>query len=489
MTQKPEVTLDPQDWEAFRQLGHQMLDDMVDHLQSLRDQPIWQEIPDAVQEAFQQPLPEDTTSQTEVYESFKDNILPYPLGNAHPRFWGWVVGSGSPIGMLAEMLAGGLGLQMGGGHSAGLHVELQVLDWFKQIMNFPDDASGVLVSGASMANLVGLTVARNTQAPFDIRKTGLQNGHARLMTYASTEVHSCHQKNSELLGLGSDSVHYIPVNDDYQMEIDALHQAIEEDIAKGYVPFCVVGTAGTVKTGAFDDFHAIADICEAYKLWFHVDGAFGAIVALSPELQPLIAGTERADSIAFDMHKWLSVPFEAACVLVKRGDDHYRAFNNTADYLTHSSRGPAGATTWLSDYGIQLSRNFRALKVWMSLKAHGTLQHGEVIHMNVEQARYFAQLVDVSPELEQTAPVPLNIVCFRYVREGLDNDALNALNTELLLRLQEGGVAIVSNSTINGKYSLRMANVNHRSTYADFDLLAETVIELGRDLIREESFG
>ncbi len=485
MSNQPEHNLDPQDWDEFRQLGHQMMDDMIDHLQSIREQPVWQPIPDDIKAKFDAPLPDEPTSDKEIYQEFLDDILPYPLGNTHPRFWGWVMTTGTPQGMLAELLTGAMNLQMGGGHSSGVYVEEQVIKWLTELMGFPAGTSGLLVSGCSMANLVGLTVARNSKAPFDIRKEGLQNNHQRMTVYASAEVHSCHQKNTELLGLGSDSIRFIPVDDDFQMRIDLLAEAIEKDVAEGYLPMCVVGTAGTVRTGAFDDLNAIADICAEHNIWFHVDGAFGSMVAYVDEMSDLIRGMDRADSIGFDMHKWMSLPFEAACTLVRHSEVHYNAFTLTPDYLTHGTRGAAGAKTWFSDYGIQLSRSFRALKVWMAMKANGKTGFSNVIRMNIEQTQYLAKCVDNSPYLERTASVPLNIVCFRYINGEMSLDELNVLNEELLLRLQEGGVAIVSNSTINGKYSLRMANVNHRSTYADFDLLADTVIQLGHELVKE----
>jgi aromatic-L-amino-acid/L-tryptophan decarboxylase len=490
MNDKTEYSLDPENWQDLRALGHQMLDDMFEHLENIRETPVWQPVPETVKESFKTSLPHEGRPEAEIYAEFQKTILPYQLGNLHPRFWGWVMTTGSPLGMLAEMLTGGLTTQMGGGEHSGVYVELQVLDWFKELFGYPSTAGGILVSGASMANLVGLTVARNTKAPFDIRKEGLQSEHPKMVLYASSEVHSCHQKNTELLGLGSSALRYIPVDDNYAMDLKALREAIAADKAAGYLPFCVIGTAGTVKTGAFDDIQALAEICAKEDLWLHVDGAFGAMVAMSEEaeLKALIAGMELADSIGFDMHKWMSVPFEAACALVKDGKAHYKAFTLTPDYLTHASRGAASAQTWLSDYGIQLSRSFRALKVWMALKVHGADFFGKVIAMNVEQARYLAQLVDAAPQLERTAPVPLNIVCFRYVQEGISDEALNALNEELLIRLQESGSALVSNATLHGKYSLRMANVNHRSSYDDFDVLVQTVIQLGEELIRTEEY-
>lgn len=487
MTEQSEHTLDPQNWEEFRQLGHQMMDDMLDYLQMLREKPVWQPIPDDVKNHFKESLPISGSSEAAVYEDFKQTILPYPLGNTHPRFWGWVIGTGTPLGMLAELLTGAISAQVGGAEHIGTYVELQVLNWLKEIMGFPADASGILISGASMANFVGLTVARNTKAPVDIRKVGLQGDLPRMVLYTSVEAHSCHQKNAEVLGLGRDSIRFIPVDEHYQIKLDALRQAIEADKAAGYLPFCVIGSAGTVKTGAYDDLNALADLCAEHNLWLHIDGAFGALVAFTAESKHLITGMERADSLAFDMHKWMSLPFEAACVLVKSRTAHYNTFTLTPDYLAHGDRGASGAKVWLTDYGLQLSRSFRALKVWMALKTHGVEQIGNSIQMNIEQTRYLVSLIERSPELERTAPAPLNIVCFRYVQSGLSSEALDDLNKELLLRLHESGVALVSNATINGRYCLRMANVNHRSSYADFDVLVEKVIELGRELAAEKA--
>ena len=478
-------SLDPQNWDDLRQVGHHMLDDMFQYLQTRQDAEVWQEMPDEVVNYFKGDIPESGQDEASVYQEFVDKIQPYAMGNTHPRFWGWVIGTGTPLAMLAEMLAAGLNINMGGGNSAGMHVEVQVLEWCKQMFGFPAQGSGLLVSGASMANLVGLTVARNVKAPFDIRKEGLQQRHPRMIAYASEEIHSCHQKNMEMLGLGNESLRFIPVNDEFEMDIEALEAAIAEDKAKGYLPFCILASAGTVRSGAFDDIEALVDIRDRENMWLHVDGAFGAFAKFVPDLEYRVAGMEKADSLAFDMHKWMSLPFEVGCILVQDRQAHYDTFTLTPDYLDHGTRGLAAGDVWLSDYGPQLSRSFRALKVWMSMKAHGLNQYKAVIQQNVAQTRYLAELVDKHPQLERTASVPLNIVCFRYVADNMRNEQLNDLNHELLLRLQEGGIAIVSNSTLNGKYSLRMAHVNQRSQYSDFDLLVDTVVELGQALVKE----
>jgi aromatic-L-amino-acid decarboxylase len=477
-----EETLDPQDWQALRDLGHEMLDDMLDYLAEVRERPVWQPAPQEVRQQFKQPLPLEPHAPEQIYEQFKNTVLAYPAGNIHPRFWGWVMGTGTPMGMLAEMLAAGANPNLGGGDHAAAWMESQVLNWCKEMMGFPQEASGLLVSGGSMANLVGLTVARNTKAGFDIRTNGLENAPKPLRMYGSVEMHSSIQKAVELLGLGSQALRQIPVDDQYQIDVEALEKAIAQDRQAGYQPVCVIGNAGTVNTGAFDDLQRLADVCQREDLWFHVDGAFGALSVLSPELEPLVAGMQRADSLAFDMHKWMYLPFEIGCTLVRREEDQRRAFSLTPDYLTHATRGLAAGKTWFSDYGVQLSRGFRALKAWMSIKENGIHKYGRVIQQNVDQAHYLAAQVDDHPELERLAPVPLNIVCFRYVLPGKQDEAINALNQELLLRLHESGVAVPSYTNLNGKYALRAAITNHRSRREDFDLLVEHVVRLGREL-------
>lgn len=319
-----------------------------------------------------------------------------------------------------------------------------------------------------------------------MRREGLCAAPRRMVLYASTETHSSVQKAVELLGLGCDAYRQIPVNADFQIDVVALEAAIAQDQAAGYYPFCIVGNAGTVNTGAFDDLSRLADIAQREGMWYHVDGAFGALAALSPALCRLVAGMERADSIAFDLHKWLYMPMEVGCVLVHREEDHRRAFSLTPDYLAHTGeRGLAAGSHWFSEYGVQLSRSFRALKVWLSIKEHGIRKYGRLIQQNVDQACYLADLIDATPELERLAPAPLNIVCFRYKADGLGREALNQLNQELLIRLHETGVAAPSYTRLNGDYALRAAITNHCSRREDFDLLVGEVTRLGRELLAD----
>lgn len=482
MNQPMEETLDPQDWDAMRALGHRMIDDMLTYLQTVRDRPAWQPLSDQVKENFKKPLPIDPQSPEEAYRDFTENVLPYPLGNIHPRFWGWVMGNGTPFGVLAEMLAAAMNPNLGGGEHAANNVELQVLDWCKEMLGFPLSASGLLVSGGSMANLVGLTVARNSKAGFDIRLKGVPAAPKRLVLYGSVEMHSSIEKAVEMLGLGRDALRMIPVNDRFQIDLEALEKSIAADRAAGYRPFCLVGAAGTVNTGAIDPLNQLADIAQREKMWFHIDGAFGSLAAVSPELRPLVSGLDRADSIAFDLHKWMYMPFEVGCVLVRDKETHRLAFTLTPEYLAHFERGAASGSHWFNEYGPQLTRGFRALKVWLSIKEHGIAKYGRLIKQNVDQCRYLTWLIEASPELELLAPTSLNIVCFRYKAAKGDDAALNQLNEKIMMELHEQGIAVPTYTTLNGKFAIRVANTNHRSRREDFDVLVREVIRLGKEL-------
>jgi aromatic-L-amino-acid decarboxylase len=481
-----EETLDPAEWTSLRELGHRMIDDMLDYTKTLREQPAWQHIPDQVKAHFRGPLPLDPQPAEEVYEEFLEYVHPYAIGNIHPRFWGWVLGTGTAFGALAEFLGAVMNTNTGGlDHHSAVHVEKQVIDWLKEMLGYPGSASGLLTSGCSAANLIGLAVARNAKAGFDLRHEGLTVAPQAMVLYASQEVHSSVQKAVELLGLGSDALHLIPVDDAFQIDLAALRAAIAQDRRAGHLPFCVVGAAGTTNTGAIDDLGALAEICAEENLWLHVDGAFGAWAALSPGARHLVAGMERADSLAFDLHKWMYMPYEIGCVLVRQEQAHREAFSLTPAYLAHGEGGnglTGGDLPWFSDYGFQLSRGFRALKAWMSIKEHGARRYGRLIQQNIDQAHYLAGLVDATPELELAAPVPLNVVCFRYVDARLDHAALDELNKCIVIALQESGAAVPSGTVVGGRYVLHVANVNHRSHREDFDLFVAEVVRLGKEL-------
>lgn len=484
-----EENLDPEDWKGMRELGHRVLDDMLDYMENLRERPAWQHAPEAVKKHFDSPPPLESQSPEAVYEEYLQYVLPYPLGTSHPRFWGWVGGTGTVMGAFAELMAGATNTPSGAfAFISPNYVEYQVLDWFKTMLGYPSDASGLLTSGCSASNLIGLAVARNAKAGYDLRQKGLRAAPQEMVLYTSQEAHSSIQKAVELLGLGGQCLRSVPVNEGLQIDVQALKAAIQRDLDRGNFPFCVVGLAGTTNTGAIDDLNALADICQEYNLWFHVDGAFGAWAAIAPESKHLVAGMERSDSLAFDLHKWMYLPYAIGCVLIRNEEDHRRTFSMTPTYLAHGEgdRGLTGVDVpWLSDYGFQLSRGFPALKAWMTIKESGFAKYGRLIQQNIDQAHYLAGLVEAAPDLELALPVSLNVVNFRYARPDLEGDLLDALNKQIEIELQEQGIAVPSIVIINGKKYLHVAITNHRSRQEDFNTLVREVVTLGNDLLEE----
>lgn len=473
-----EKTLDPEtdaEWSRLRVLGHRMVDEIFDHLQGRREQPAWQTVPSDSRLAIEkEPIPREGEGASTVYESFLKNVLPYGIGNTHPRFWGWVMGSGTPVGVLAEMLAAGMNPNVGGFDDSATLVEEQVTRWMAELMGMPAGTSGLLMSGGTMANLIGLAVGRHAKAGFDVRAEGVRGGPG-LRVYCSSEAHSWLKKAMELMGMGRVALHTVGVDAGYRMRVDELREAIASDRAAGLRPVCIVATAGTVNTGATDDLSAIADLCVQEDLWFHVDGAFGALAYWSDRLRPMVRGMERADSLAFDLHKWGYMPYDIGCVLVRDAQAHKAAFATGASYLSEMERGPAAGGLRFADRGIELSRGFRALKAWMNLKTQGVDAMTAVIEQNVEQARYLVSLIKASSQLELAAEAPLNIVCFRYA------GASDEENREILMRLQESGIAVPSGTVLEERFAIRVAITNHRSRRSDFDLLVETVTRIGRD--------
>ena len=468
-------SLDPTDWTSLRSLGHRMLDDMFDHLETLRDRPVWQPMPGESRQQLQKVLPRGPTPPEEVYEQFQRLIKPYATGNLHPRFMGWVHGGGTPIGMLAELLAGGLNANLGGRDHAPIEIERQVIAWSAEMLGFPESASGVLVTGTSIANLIGVLVARSANLGPSVRKTGV--GDTKLVAYTSAAAHGCLPRAMEMAGLGRDALRMIPCDDQGRMKQDLLTAEVAKDRAQGLRPFLLVGTAGTVDIGAIDDLAALADFAAHQDLWFHVDGAFGAIAALAPKLRPLLAGIERADSVAFDFHKWAQVPYDAGCIVVRDASRQLDTFAAEAAYLRREERGLAGGGIWPCDLGPDLSRGFRALKVWMTLSVYGADRIGAVAQQTCDLAATLAARVDREPALQRLAPVALNIVCFRYTDATGELDRLNA---DIVADLQEAGIATPSTTIIDGKLAIRAAIVNHRTNHADVAILVDAVLEAGR---------
>ncbi|MEP7267769.1 MAG: pyridoxal-dependent decarboxylase [Saprospiraceae bacterium] len=479
-----EESLDPPDWSVAEKFGQRLVSDMVNYLKGIRDQPVWNKPSVELKEVAKSPWLDEPTELSEVYQSFEDVILPFPKGNIHPRFWSWVQGTGSITAAYADFMASIMNSNLAIGDHAGMYIEQQVIDWLNDLMGFPvDSASGILLSGGSMANITGLMIARNHVSP-DIRKKGIQSIDKPLVFYASVETHSCQQKAAEALGLGLDSLRKIPVNDAYEMDTDLLVRQIELDIQNGFHPFCIVANVGTVNTGAIDPLDELVAICNKYHLWLHVDGAFGALVKLLPEYHHMIKAMSQADSIAFDLHKWMYLPYEVGCLLVRDKKIHRDAFVMQPNYLISHERGLSAGPDPIGNYGMELSRGFKALKVWFCFQEYGRKKYERLIRQNIAHCLYLADKINAHPQLELMAPVPMNIVCFRYTDKRWNQETLNKVNKEILMQLHERGIATPSYTILHGNYVIRVANVNHRSKKSDFDALVDGVIQIGDTLTR-----
>ncbi|RXH15537.1 cytochrome D ubiquinol oxidase subunit I [Bradyrhizobium guangzhouense] len=465
-------SLDPQDWSGFRSLAHRMLDEAIDGIANVRARPVWQPIPDEVRAAVRTDVPRAATDLAEVYREFSEHVAPYATGNVHPGFMGWVHGGGTAVGMIAEMLAAGLNANLGGRDHMPIEVERQIVEWMRGLFGFPEGASGIFVTGTSMANLMAVLVARTNALGALARQHGIGSDGALLTAYASKAAHGCLSRAMDIAGFGTDALRKIDVDADHRIDVAALRARIAVDREVGFKPFLVTASAGTVDIGAIDDLKAIAELCREEGIWFHVDGAFGALAILSPELAPLLEGIELADSIALDFHKWGQVPYDAGFLLVRDGERHRQAFAQPAAYLSREARGLAAGTIWPCDLGPDLSRGFRALKTWFTLKTFGTDRLGEVIARSCALARYLETRVLAEPRLELLAPVNLNIVCFRY-RAG------DAVNREVVADVQESGIAAPSSTILDGKFAIRAAIVNHRTAESDIDALVAAVIRFG----------
>jgi glutamate/tyrosine decarboxylase-like PLP-dependent enzyme len=473
-------SLDPADWTSFRADAHSMLDDILDYVRDLRDDPVWRPMPDSIRAGFAEPLPKEPVDLAEAHRRFMTEILPYAGGNPHPGFMGWVQGAGTPVGIVAEMLAAGLNANLGGRDHAPIELERQIVRWLREMTGFPETAEGIFVTGTSMANFIGVLVARARALGVEVRRSGV--GAARLAAYTSAASHGSIARAMELSGIGTDALRIVPVNEADEMDLAALTNAITRDRADGFVPFLISGSAGTVDVGAIDDLDGLADIAARERIWLHVDGAYGALGLLAPDIAPLLRGIERADSLAFDFHKWGQVPYDAGFVLVRDGALQRATFAAQAAYLTHHRRGMAAGDWWPCDYGPDLSRSFKALKTWFTFRVHGSDALGASISGTCQLARELEATVEATPELELLAPVRLNIVCFRY---RADLAAADAINTRIVADLQEEGRVAPSLTTIRGRVAIRAAIVNHRTDRGDIDALVREVLARGRAIATE----
>ena len=476
--------LDPEDISKF---GYRSIDLIVEYFKNIRHQSIFPDKTlDQMKNLINEPLPQNEQNPQLVLDDFQDKILPYVVRVGHPHLLGWVLASGTPIGALADGISGALNQNVAvSGSSTSTAVELLVLDWIKEILGYDRKSAGILVSGGTMANLTALTVARNVKANFDVRTQGMKS-EKRMMIYASQEVHSCILKAIQILGIGTNNIQWVTVDEHFRLNPMDLKSKIDEDLNNGNQPFAVVATAGTVNTGAIDPLESISDICQNYNLWFHVDAAYGGFATLSPQLKPLLNGITRADSVALDPHKWLFIPFDVGCVLVKNPEHMTQTFAIKTKYIhINNEKIPTSDDVDFADYGIQLSRNFRALKIWMSLKQYGVKKYGRLIDQNVNLAYYFTALIEESSDFETLAPTNLSVVCFRYTPKDLQQSSqdiehyLNHLNRAIAEAMCTDSRALLSSTVLQEKFVLRACIVNFRTTKQDIQDIIQILRELG----------
>jgi aromatic-L-amino-acid decarboxylase len=478
-----------QNWTAdeIRRIGYRVVDLIAEHLSALQGEPAFRPVPgDRAAALRSAPAPQDPVPPDEILKQFADQIAPYPFGNGHPRFWGWVNSPPAVMGIFADALAAAMNPSCAGGNHAAIYLEHQVIGWFREMLGFPAASAGLLVSGGSMATMTALAVARHVKSGVDVRVDGLRGAPSPFAFYMSSEAHSCARKAIELLGFGSASVRTIATDADYRMGLEALDEAIRHDLALGVRPIAVIATGGSTNTGAIDDLAAIAGICRRHDVWMHVDAAYGGPAILSTEYAGALGAIGHADSVALDPHKWMFVPVEAGMVLVRDGEAMRAAFSLVPPYIRQSgSAGEVYGPSWFSEFGFQQTRGFRALKVWMTMQQFGLSGYKEAIDENIAIAAYLAARVREVPYLELTAPPGLSVVCFRFVgSRGPDGseEHVAALNRALLERLQLGGEAFLTSTELRGRYTLRACIVNYRSRREDVDRMLSAVVAIGRDL-------
>lgn len=481
------LALDPED---LRRFGYRAVDLMVEHLSGLSKAPVFQPMtPDERRDLLDQPLPVGPTAPDAILDAIRDQILSHPMGNGHPRFFGWINSPPAPFAPLADLLAAALNPSCAGGDHAAIYLERAVVRWLMDLLGFPTEQSmGLLVSGGSMATLTCLATARTWAAKrdgWDVRQDGVGRAPSRLTLYLTEEGHSSIRKAVELLGLGAGCLRPVPIDGEFRMDVDALRAAIRADRAAGLRPFCVVASAGTVGTGAIDPLDALATLCVDEGLWLHVDGAYGAVGVLDPALDDRYAGLGHAHSLTLDPHKWLSVPVECGAALVRDGTLLRETFSLVPAYLrTEEGRG-FGGLPWYSEYGYQQTRGFRALKLWSTLLLagrDGIARH--VIQCN-RLARHLGDLIQASDDLELLAPVELSVVCFRYAPAALRDDParLDALNKTIMEEVQAGGEAFLTQTSVHGRFSLRACVVHYATTEADLLALLDAVRKAGARLM------
>jgi aromatic-L-amino-acid/L-tryptophan decarboxylase len=477
--------------EELRRLGALAADAVAGHRERLLERPVFGKI-GARAALFDEPLPEDGLPFEDVLGFVREHVLPFPMGNSHPRFYGFINATADPVGVMADYLAATMNPNCWGGDHAAIHIEARALRWLAEMIGYPAEAEGILVSGGSMANFTALAAARRAMTPGNVREDGLAGpDRPRLTVYASDQVHHCVDKAVDLLGIGTSQLRRLPTGADFRMDMEALAAAVAADRRAGFTPAIVVGNAGTVNTGAIDPLDAIADFCRREGLWFHADGAYGALASMVPELRPRFSGMERADSVATDPHKWLYAPYEVGAAFVREPGRLSAAFRKFPEYLASDPESPFPGPAWFAERGVELSRGFKALKVWMGVKTHGRRAYATQIANDVRLARFLADEVDRRPDFERLAEPVLSIANFRW-RPGdrpLPDGDLDRFNRRIIHRLVGEGSFFLAPTILKGRTALRVSITNFRTREEDLVALLDEVERIGRSILSTTSPG
>jgi glutamate/tyrosine decarboxylase-like PLP-dependent enzyme len=475
-----EFDLPPED---VRRLGYRAADLVAEHLAGLPSRPVFGKVgPDA--RLFDRPLPLEGQPLDDVLAFVRAHVLPHPFGNSHARFYAFINATADPLGVTADYLAAAMNSNCWGGDHAAVHVETLVVRWLAEILGLPRDAEGIVTSGGSMANFTALAAARCATAPGDVRTEGMGAG-PRMVVYASDQAHNCIDRAADLLGFGFQHLRKIETDASFRIRLDTLEAAIAQDRVAGLRPAIVVGNAGTVNTGHIDPLEALADLCRREGLWFHVDGAYGALAAVSLKAKAALRGLERADSVAADPHKWMYVPYEAGATLVREKGRLPAAFRKPAEYLVHDEESPVIGPTAFNDRGPELSRGFRALKVFMGLMRHGVRGYAEAVEHDLAMAQALAGHVRAHPDFELMADPELSIVNFRYKPKDLPlaPPELDALNRKIVNELVRSGAFFLAPTVLKARTSMRVAIVNFRTRDEDMRALVAGAAEAGKALL------